>query len=61
METNLDLVSTTATKIKLDKNFLIGAAAGATVIAGVLVTRKVIERVKALREAETVEETTKTA
>jgi hypothetical protein len=41
-----DVVSTTATKIKLDKNFLIGAAAGATIVAGAVLVKKVVAKVK---------------
>lgn len=47
MDLTTDVVSTTATKIKLDKNFLIGAAAGATVVVGALAVKKVVSKIKA--------------
>lgn len=49
MDIATDVVSTTATKIKLDKNFLIGAAAGLTVAGVVVLGKKIVAGIKEAR------------
>jgi len=56
MDIATDVVSTTATKIKLDKNFLIGAAVGLTVAGAAVLGKKVVDKVKARKADETTDE-----